>query len=453
MPSLQLRAATFRVGAGDAFVRARKMTGTPMKQSPGTLQSVLVLMSWTAVAQVVSVIAMLALPRIFSPAHFGGFSIYSGFVVLFSIVAAGRYEFAIGLPRAETDGQALLWACVLLSALAAVAFCLVFVLMPADSPLIGRFPQLLSLWPAVAAGMACMAWYSAASYMALRHGQFRAVGVSKVAIALVTAGGQIAAGLLIGRSSMSLIIPFVIGQLAGAMVLLAAIGRRRIGRPEKTRVLAMLRSYSHFPRAVAPGSIMDGVSNLLPVTAAAIVLSVADAGIYALADRVLRMPVTLVGSSVLQVFYKQIADRRGDPAAGHALLASTWRTLALLAALPCLVIMVFGQELFAFAFGAEWRSSGAIAQLLVVWVFFQFVSYPTSNVLVVYEKTRSFLVWQAAQLACIAAALCLARYWHPGSLRTMVASLVVAQSLVCVLSMILQWRAVTSGSYPGEAAR
>jgi O-antigen/teichoic acid export membrane protein len=411
---------------------------------PGLLGSIAVLMSWTAAAQMISAVAMLVLPRIFAPADFGAFSVFSGFVILLAIVAAGRYEFAIGLPQDDRDGSAVFWLCVLLSSMTSIACASILLLLPVDSYPFRRFPGLLAWWPWVAAGGASVAWYTAAAYLALRSGQFKALGLSKAAIALSTVVGQIFAGLAIGRSSQSLIVPFVFGQAVGVAYLGLALGRGRIARPDRVLISMVAKRFRHFPQHVAPGSVMEGLSSLLPVTFVAVALSVTDAGIYAMADRALRMPVTLVGSSILQVFYKRIAELRGDRIACRNLLGSTWRNLAYLAILPCILIVFFGQEVFALVLGETWRPSGLIAQSLIVWMFFQFVSYPTSNVFVVNDRTGSFLVWQAVQLAAVVAALGGAHFWAAGSLQVMVSAMVLGQTLVCLFSMWLQWRVLAS---------
>ncbi len=416
------------------------------------LGSVVVLVSWTAVAQLVSVVTMLVLPRLFLPQQFGVFSIFSGVVVMLGIVAAARYEFAIGLPRDDAEGAALFTLCVGLASAAAAVSLLVFILLPGQNWLFDRFPELRPWWPWVAAGVACIGWYNAVSYLALRGGHFDAVGKSKAAIALATAIGQVLGGLFVTRGDASLIIPFLVGQLLGVVLIVHALLGRPVWNAARDAVLRVAHRYVRFPKYVAPGSLLDGIAVLLPVAAVAGSLSTADAGFYALAERTLRIPVTLIGSSVLQVFYKRMADIRGDQVACRRLVLTTWRNLALMAALPCALLSVFGEPLFGVVFGANWRASGRLAETLVVGVFVLFVSYPTSNILVINERTRTFLAWQMARLLIVAGVLLVALRWYAGSLESIVRLLVGAQVCVYLFSMWLQWRAVVDTSDPGRGA-
>ena len=106
------------------------------------------------------------------------------------------------------------------------------------------------------------------------------------------------------------------------------------------------------------------------------------------------MPVTLIGSSVLQVFYERAATLRGNTIEGRRLLWLTWRNLALLAVLPCSLIIIWGDVLFAFLFGSQWSEAGIVARYLAAGLVVYFVSYPTSNILVINDRAKSFMLWQ-----------------------------------------------------------
>ena len=400
----------------------------------------MVLLSWTAVAQLVSAGAMLVLPRLFDPQVFGIFSIYSGIVVMGGVVAAARYEFAIGLPSRDGEADALFSLCILLALAVGLCAALVFALLPEDNGLFRRFAELRPWWTWVAAGATAIAWFNAANYLALRHGCFGAVGKSKAVIALSTGVGQVLAGLFVTQGAAALIVPFLVGQLTGFALLLASLSGRFGWVGGTVRFSEVAQRYARFPKYVAPGSLLDGVAVLLPLAAVAATLSVADAGVYALADRTLRMPVTLVGSSMLQVFYKRLAEIRGNTKACRALLLTTWRNLALAAVLPGTALVLFGEPIFVWLFGATWGGAGLSAETLVVGVCVFFVSYPTSNILVVNERTRSFLIWQVAQLLAMSAALAAAAALG-GGLPLMVRCIVVAQVSVGLFSMALQWHA------------
>lgn len=120
----------------------------------------------------------------------------------------------------------------------------------------------------------------------------------------------------------------------------------------------------------------------------------------------------------------------------------TWRSLAALAAGPVLIVMFFGQPLFVFVFGPTWRLAGVLSPIMAVGIFFHFISYSTSNVLIVNERAGSFLAWQLAQVIAIASALFVSSRAAPNDLLMTVTALMVAHTGVALFCMVLQWHAV-----------
>ncbi len=403
---------------------------------------VAVVMSWTLLAQLISVASMLILPRLVHPAQFGIFATFSAFSVVLGIIASGRYEFAIGLPKNENHAIALFGLCMISASLFCMACAFLLEIFKIEQLGIAKLSGMSQWWIWTALGGALIAMYNASSYLALRGARFNGLGQSKAIMALVTAVGQIGAAWFISHEVVVLIIPFLLAQLVGVLVLLKGAEIREVLRLNVSTLFDVGRRYKRFPIWVAPASLMDGLSVLLPVLTITAVYSPAQAGAYALADRTLKIPVTLIGSSVLQVFYERAALLRGNTLEAKRLLLKTWRTLALLAILPCTFIMLWGDVLFAFLFGTQWSEAGFLARYLAVGLAFYFVSYPTSNILVVNEKTKSFMLWQVVQLVTTVAALGLSTLPNASSLELTVGMVVLAQIGVGLLSMLLQWRTV-----------
>jgi O-antigen/teichoic acid export membrane protein len=298
------------------------------------------------------------------------------------------------------------------------------------------------IWTALAGSLIAM--YNTSSYLALRGAHFSRLGLSKAIMAFSTAAGQIGSALFISNQEGALIVPFLLVQLIGIVVLLWSRDQRKIWRFDTFALRNIAHRYRRFPILVAPASLMDGLSVLLPILTITALYSPAQAGAYALADRALKMPVTLIGSSVLQVFYERAAALRGNTTEAKRFLWRTWRTLALMALLPCLLLMAWGDVLFSFLFGLQWTEAGTIARYLALGLFIYFVSYPTSNILVVNERTRSYMLWQLVQLVITAILLCISAWPTVRGLEFTVAMVVVAQISVGLFSMLLQWRAVVS---------
>ena len=66
-------------------------------------RNVLTLMTGTTIAQAIPIAISPILTRIYTPGDFGVFALFLAIIGVFSVVASGRYELALMLPRKEED--------------------------------------------------------------------------------------------------------------------------------------------------------------------------------------------------------------------------------------------------------------------------------------------------------------------------------------------------------------
>jgi O-antigen/teichoic acid export membrane protein len=269
---------------------------------------------------------------------------------------------------------------------------------------------------------------------------------SSFVISIVMAACQLLLAMGGNRSSEGLIAGMIAGLFAGAGFLAASTGFRR---PEKLDVSALwtsARRYAHFPKFSAVGSLIDGLSALLPVAFLTAAFSPTIGGLFAIADRVMRMPSVLLGSSLTQVFYQKIAESRRDPRRCAALMARTWTRLALVGAVPMLTVLAAGPSIFAFVLGSRWRTSGEYAQILSVGLFAHFIAYPTSNGIVAFERLGIMLSWQFLMITSIVAVFLGGEFLFHDSVKAILWLFSLSRVVVYGASLAAQWHVVRSAS-------
>ena len=75
----------------------------------GFLANVFTLATGTAAAQVLLVVCSPILTRLYNPSEFAAYALYAAAVTLLGSFAAGRYEWALMLPKEEATAANLLW--------------------------------------------------------------------------------------------------------------------------------------------------------------------------------------------------------------------------------------------------------------------------------------------------------------------------------------------------------
>jgi len=119
-------------------------------------------------------------------------------------------------------------------------------------------------------------------------------------------------------------------------------------------------------------------------------------GFYSLSFRILILPLTFFSSALSQVLFQKIVEiHQNRPEQLQRQLARIFLLLLLLIS-PMVAIMWFaGEELFVFAFGDAWRTSGELAKYLSLSVALQFAVSPLGSALALEKTVKIGTSWQA----------------------------------------------------------
>lgn len=208
-----------------------------------------------------------------------------------------------------------------------------------------------------------------------------------------------------GAGAPALVAGHLLGQVA-ALGVLAREAWKSDAPLLRSATAASIRAsaalHRRFPLYIAPGHVANALSMQLPTLLLATYFGAATAGLYALAERVLVLPSSLIGNSIGDVYRQEAAETYQRLGNCRDLYLRTLRRLALIGIGPCLIVVLAGPWLFAFAFGAEWRPAGEIAAILAAMVFFQIISSPLSQTVLLADMHRLELVWQLARVGVAA---------------------------------------------------
>jgi O-antigen/teichoic acid export membrane protein len=361
------------------------------------------------VAQAISVLVVPVLARLYSPAAFGTAAVFAAILFVVSTIACLRYELAIMLPEQDEDAINVL-ALSLLVALLLMALC-ALVVLPAHQP-IAHFlnapdlaPYLWLLPPALFTSGA----FQALTYWNSRTRHFNRLSVARVASVATSKGSQMALGAGGFASAGALIA----SDVAGSAVIAATLGgqvwrdtsRLFMHHTRLERILSMLQRYRKFPLVDSWGTLINRTSQQLPVFVLALFFSQAIVGYYILVYRLVQLPMTLIGTSLVQVFFERTSRIRENPHELASVAMQTFQGLVALSLGPTLIITITGNDVLALVLGREWVESGIYLQILAPWMFFLFISAPLSVVFMVVERQEQLLIFHVLIFVTRVAAL------------------------------------------------
>jgi O-antigen/teichoic acid export membrane protein len=403
----------------------------------GFLARVGVLAGGGAVGQAIVLAGSPVLTRIYTPEDFGVLAAFASLLALVAAVATLRFEVAIPLPQEDQVAADLL----ALAVVVALLVCAVVGLA------LGAFGDEM-LRPLGIDGTSAFAWLlplgglGVSVYQALMYWSVRTLSFGVIATTRIVQGfGSVGVQILLGLTPLGptgLVLGLIAGQTAGAGTLLRSAARRHGDLLRGVRpagLVAAARRYRRFAYVNTPSALVNTLAPVMPPLVLAGLYGVHTAGWYALADRAIGAPLTLISRNVGQVFYAEASRlAASDPVALRRRYLRASLGLLAFAAVPLAVMAAAGPWLMSFVFGADWRPAGAFAQVLTLAFLGQVVASPLASVLLVFERHGTIVAMDVARTVLIACAL-----WLPSSFGASVQTTVGLYSAVMFVMYALTW--------------
>ena len=411
---------------------------------PGFQHDVLVVAAGTGTGQAIAIAASPVLSRLYEPQDLGAATILTSAISLLSVVAALRYELAVPLPADDREAaEVLAVSCVALAATTALCALAVWLWSAQIAVLLNAHSVHRYFW-LVPVGMLGLGSHHAVSCWLVRKQAFSALAVTRTVQGLSQVTTQIGLGLL-GFGPLGLLV----GDLAGRVSGLSSLVRHawQTGKPAFTSLgwrgvqRAALR-YRRFPLVSSWAAALNAAVLWLPPLLLARYYGLQVAGWFALAQRVLGIPLTLICDSVGKVYTAECARlRRTSP---ELLLDLFWRTIRAQAAAAVAIVGVVALPaplLFALIFGSQWTQAGWYLLVLSGMFVAKFIAFPVAATLDVMECQGLHVLREVIRLLAVCAAVALGVACKQGPLVT-IGLLSVASSVAYFVGTIAVWHVI-----------
>lgn len=350
-------------------------------------------------AQVISLVAVPVITRIYSPDAFGAFSFVQSLVLVLYPVSTLRLNSAILLPEDEQTAEGLLLASLL--SVIVSAFLLMPLLMIGLYKMAGLDAATETVLWYLVAGVLVHGAVQCYEFWLLRHKRYSPMAWGAVAESVADRLTVIGMGLLHQAGAVWL----VLGRVVGAIAHLAVLVRQndRVGatpgfvRSHLRRLPGIVRRYKNFPLYSTWAFLLANGARELPTVVLAALFNPAVAGLYSLGVRVLGFPILMVGDAVAKVFFRYATSVATDPDRLQEATRQLVRYLMYLILPPMLALILFGPQLFQFVFGEQWIDAGVFARILAMSFLVAFLYRVLSIFFDMFENQAQRLLFDAAQ--------------------------------------------------------
>ncbi|MBN2728844.1 MAG: oligosaccharide flippase family protein [Bacteroidales bacterium] len=350
------------------------------------LKNVMVLLSGSSIALLISFLITPVLTRFFSPEDFGLWGTYSAVVGIFTVIACGRYELALLLPKKEKEAFNMFAGSLLIAIVLSVLLLFpIYFFGEYFCEKLGAsnlYQWLYLVPPAVLTG----AIIQAANYWHNRNKKFNVLSAGRI----IQSSSTAATNLAIGKFAYfggGLIVSTILGQ---ALLSIYYIVRMRIFSLWKyvsiSEIKTVLIKYRDFPLKSGAGIFLNILKEQIPIFLLLYYFDAVIVGYYALIIRLFNVPLSLVAGSIGQVYYQKAVEMNNDGKSLFIMYKKTTLRLLLVLVIPVALVMIWGASVFGFVFGAEWDEAGKFLVIFAVYYALRFVISSQSSLLLVFKK-------------------------------------------------------------------
>jgi lipopolysaccharide exporter len=205
---------------------------------------------------------------------------------------------------------------------------------------------------------------------------------------------QLTLAAVLGRNTQTLLLGQLIAYAAAAIVG-AIFVRRQIQSISVKFALyesvEAIKRYYRFPVIEMWGALLSTLTSQLPVSILAISYGQFVVGQFAMAQRILAIPVGLFSASLSQVFFQRIAALRREGRSIYAITRQMFNVLLASSVLVLGVIALVAPGVSQSILGTPWTQTGYFIREIAPMSIFALVFVPIAFVLVVSEKQRETL--------------------------------------------------------------
>ena len=349
---------------------------------------VLVLMSGTVVAQVLSLIFTPIITEIYTPEEGAELGLFVRIVTLVAAFATLRYE--IALPIIKNNSHSFrLYLMALRTTIVVVLIASFIIVFPVGFSLSINSSIFYLLIPIA---ILFLSIDNLGTNWAIRNKLFKHISYTRLSNSVVANSTKIGLGWL-GLGSAGLIL----GMVAGAFIsmlwfvkdFLRAKNEHKIAWNSPRNVLVAKKN-KEFPFVSLPHVLMDLGRDLLIALFILKIFSKEDYGLYDLSFRMLKVPVIFIGVAIGQVFFQKCSQKVNRGEFILPVMKTSVLSLVLLSVIPFTCLFFFGEEIFAYVFSEKWREAGVFAEIMSPWLMVSFISSPITSIPVILKRQSDF---------------------------------------------------------------
>ena len=398
------------------------------------------LMSGTVVSQGILFAATPLLTRLYTPEEFGIFALYLAIIGPISVASSWKYDMAIMLPKENEDAKALLVLSMFITLLMSL-LTLLFIVIFEEAIVLHLTEHIgLFLW-LVPLGVFTSGFFQILSTWNTRNQLYNNIAQAKVLRSSTAVTIQIATKTVMPFSAGLVWGNMIASVVASAMLLYKAVKEDslRLHRLTYDRIKKNAKEHDKFPKYQSFATFISALSQNMPVILLSFFYSPEIAGYYALTNRVLMAPVSLISGSVRNVYYQNASKKFSLNESIKELYLKTTLNMFKLGLIPFILIAIFAEPIFISLFGDRWLLSAEFTQIIFILLLMIFIN-PAATMTIYILGLQKFALKFTIVSASLRVAALYAGYLFFNSYYVSLALMSITGSLLALYLILFVYR-------------
>ena len=339
------------------------------------LASSAVLASSSVIVNVMMLSATPFIARFYGPTAFGVFSVYMSYFTIISVISSLRYEIAIPTPKlgyVATD-LGYLSSTILLITTVVVLFFISMIDYFNDSHL----DKIYYMMPLT---LLFAGFYSIYNNIALRNKKIHLISITRVVSAAILIISQLT---LSSFAQLGLVISSIFSNFVAFIFLLLWGNSNNPKRPYNfTKIRRVAKRYLRYPIYTGPAGFVNSFSAQLPTIYIAASLGVKEAGIYAIAHKLISAPISISQSSFGKIVHGYASER--NSIAYKSAILKLFLSLNIVGLLSSIILISYAPQIINVFLGEAWGEATVIISILSLSLGIHLSTSPITMLLNIY---------------------------------------------------------------------
>ena len=355
------------------------------------LKNTIKIMSSSSLAQLTVICITPLLTQFFSPEEFGIYAFYISVCTIFGSIANGKFDIAIMLPKKNIDSVNIFILSILISFTFSVLILIVLYLFK-NLSFRNEYVVFMKLYYVFPITIFFIGLNSSILSFFNRQTAYSEIAKNNVIKSTTNSFSslflgikKIATGMIIGN-----LISLTVTLLVNFSYIKNKINKRDIKR---TLIISNFIKYIDFIRFSTISNFFNSVSSFGITTIIILFFGPKVAGLYFLAEKIFAVPISILTSSISQVYFEKASRLFYRDKFELLQLTLKIQKNIFKILFPSLLFLCLLGEILLNILGEEWSKAGAILKFISVYILFKNIYSPISHIGDILNKQKQLLLF------------------------------------------------------------